>query len=296
MAYFASLLSGRRKAKKLLIVTDRSNGNNGKTTFMALMTKFFGEYADCGGTKFVCKGAFDRDRDSHDAGLEPLRGKRMLLAEELKNCMKLDDAMLKKLAGGDEVIVQGRRCGSNDRFRFVWQAGIILVFNEGDCPQFDAGDNAFMSRLLIAPMRSKFVSGDPSTDPEDFEFPVSDTIKARFPFMMSALADILLDNFHDGSTSVFEHLPLAMREWQQGVAAEANPLSEWLEQVTEVTGVIADFVLLSDLKVRYEASGQIGIAKDFKRLAVAFFTNANGVERCSRDASSAGSCTASRTK
>jgi hypothetical protein len=43
----------------------------------------------------VCKGSFERDRDSHDAGLEPFRGKRLVVAEELKNSMTLDAAPVK---------------------------------------------------------------------------------------------------------------------------------------------------------------------------------------------------------
>ena len=120
LAYFASLLSGRRREKKFLVLTDKRAGNNGKSTLVALMTRFFGARASCN-TSFVCRGSFERDRESHSAGTEAMAGKRLLVAEELKHGMALDDAMLKRYAGGAEVSVQGRRCGTGYHFSFVWQ-------------------------------------------------------------------------------------------------------------------------------------------------------------------------------
>ena len=89
----------------------------------------FGDYLKSS-AKFFCKGHFDKDKDSHDAGLEPLKGKRVLLADELKKSMKLDDALVKNLAGG-HYVVEGRKIGIFDQFKFVWQAGIIMVFQRG---------------------------------------------------------------------------------------------------------------------------------------------------------------------
>eukprot|EP00798_Chlamydomonas_sp_ICE-L_P010532 gene10532-biopygen4942 len=53
----------------------RHSGDNGKSTLMALMGTFFGEYGSSNGTKFLTKGAFARSRDDHDAGLKPMKGR-----------------------------------------------------------------------------------------------------------------------------------------------------------------------------------------------------------------------------
>ena len=103
------------------MLTDRRAGWNGKTTLLNLMHSFFGGYS-ASNTKFVCAGSFQRDRDSHDAGLEPFRTTRLLVAEELKHNMSLDVALLKQLAGGADVRIEGRRFGSGERFKFFWQA------------------------------------------------------------------------------------------------------------------------------------------------------------------------------
>ncbi|KAG0375851.1 hypothetical protein BGX24_008577 [Mortierella sp. AD032] len=157
LTFITSMLYGYCVDKKFLILTDKWSGNNGKSRLLALLREFFGDYLKSS-TKFFCKGHFDKDNDSHDAGLEPMKGKRVVLADELK-FMRLDDALVKNLAGG-HYAAEGHRIGVLDQLKFTWQAGIIMVFNEGDCPTFDPSDIAFMERMLVCPMRSKFVVCD----------------------------------------------------------------------------------------------------------------------------------------
>ena len=273
LSYFADLLSGRRVWKKFLAFTDRRSGNNGKTTLLTLFSMFFGAYA-ASNTKFVCKGSLDRDRDSHDARTEPMRGKRLLVAEELKGAMTLDEAMLKRLTGGDDTAVSGRKCGSAETYNFVWQAGFVLIFNEGDCPKFDTGDAAFMQRMIVVPMRSKFVHEPIVEGGEEWTYPVDISIKRKFRGWLPALADILVSVFPttDAARQVFERLPVEMREWRQGISAEGNPYAEWLEQRVRVTGDLKDVIVLAELK--NEAHGD----RTFSRFAMAYFRALEGVQ------------------
>ena len=205
LAYFASLLSGRRTVKKFLALTDEREGDNGKSTMVRLFALFFGGHVEENGTKFVCRASFDRDRDSHDAGTVPYRNKRLVVAEELKNTMTLDDAMLKRLAGGPGVTVGGRPC--------VWKAGFVLIFSDGDVPKFDNSDMPFINRMLVGPMRSKFVeAGSPVED--EYTFVKDEIIAERFIKWLPAVMDVMLDHF--GVQNVFDasNLPPAMREWR----------------------------------------------------------------------------------
>jgi hypothetical protein len=268
LAFFASSLSGSRSSKKILALTDKRQGNNGKSSLLGLMRTFFGDYYSCN-TKFVCAGSFQGDRNSHDAGLEPFKGKRLVAAEELKNNMTLDVALLKMLSGGEDVVVEGRKFGSGDRFKFTWQANIVLVFNEGDCPKFDSGDSAFMERLLVAPMRSKFVASMPE-EPDEHTFLVKPELSNAFPQWRSALLDLLLLHF---DPSAFREPPEGMRRWGQGVAADANPLADWMQQRVLVTGDKEDYLLLGDMAAHYntdDALKRVMPAAEFKRLAKAY--------------------------
>ena len=268
LVYFASSLSGRRSSKRLLALTDRRQGNNGKSSLLCLMRVFFGDFYSCN-TKFVCAGSFQADRNSHDAGMEPFKANRLIAAEELKNNMTLDLALLKKLSGGEDVEVEGRKFGSGEHFKYVWQANIILVFNEGDCPQFDSGDSAFMQRLLVAPMRSKFVPEMPA-EPEEYTYLMDKNVTHRFPLWRSALLDLLLEHF---DPLALDKVPEGMRQWGQGVATDANPLADWMQQHVKVTGHKQDFMLFADLVTRYKADVQLArqmTVTEFKRNAKAF--------------------------
>ena len=276
IAFIATLFSGRRTLKKFLVLTDKRSGNNGKSSFHALVHRFLGDYYMNKGEKFVCRGTFESGRDSHDAGLESARGKRMIAAEELKKTMPLDESFLKGKSGGEDVIVEGRRFGKADQFRFVWQSAFMLIFNEGDCPEFDHEDSAFIGRMLVAPMRAKFVEAHllpEKNDEEDqddvdnkWTHQVDPTIIGRFPQWTSAFADILMERY---GSRAFEKIPSSMNEWKHDVAARGNPITEWCTNTLEVTGNKKDILVLSDL--RDDASRVCQLIR-------AFFSGVDGVK------------------
>jgi phage/plasmid-associated DNA primase len=251
LTYMASLLSGRRKIKKFMVLTDRRAGNNGKSTVSRLFRRFLGSYAKAS-TKFVCKGSFDRDRDSHDAGLEPFKGKRLLLAEELKKTMTLDVAMLKQYTGGAGETAEGRKCGSGDWFKFTWQAGFLLIFNENDAPKFDATDEAFLGRMVVAPMRSRFVAVDehgrhPELD-EEYTYPMDKDVEASFDGWLPALADILLEHYDENG---MDSIPPSMQEWRADIADSGNILAEWFADNLTITGNKKDTITVKELHAAY---------------------------------------------
>jgi phage/plasmid-associated DNA primase len=255
--YMASLLSGRRKIKKFLVLTDYRGGHNGKSTVSRLFRRFLSNFAkSC--TKFVCKGAFDRDRDSHDAGLEPFKGKRLLLAEELKKTMTLDVAMLKQFTGGPGEVVEGRKCGSGDWFKYIWQAGFILIFNENDSPKFDTADEAFIGRMTVIPMRSKFVPADAngfySEMDEEYTYVMDKDLDYHFDDWLPALADILVEHYDENGLDMISD---SMKEWRTGITNTSNSLSEWFEDHIIITGEKSDKLILKDLYGFYNESNRL---------------------------------------
>eukprot|EP00798_Chlamydomonas_sp_ICE-L_P002928 gene2928-biopygen14861 len=232
LAFFAGLLSGRRKEKKFLAFTDKTSGENGKSTLMALLGSFFDEYGSSNGTKFMTKGSFARSRDDHDEGLKPMKG-----------------------------------------------AGIVLVFNEGDCPKFVGGDSAFVKRMVVVPMRSNFVL-HPDPQPEH-EFERRDDLADALPTWRSALAQLLIEHFRrPGRSSIFDNLPVSMTEWKSCIADCATPLTEWLEEVVEMTGASSDAVWIGDLNVRWKEShyGHDTASVFSTKLVKAFFVGKQGAE------------------
>ena len=275
LSYLAGLLSGRRYIKKLLILTDKRAGNNGKSSLVLLLQSFFSSYARSS-SKFVCSPHFQKDRDSHDAGMEPYVGCRLAIAEELKRHNILAEGHLKNLTGGAGLPVNGRRCGSSEEFKFVWTAGIILVFNEGDCPEFDVGDGAFIGRMLVAPMRSKFVPGGNASD-EEYTYEADPTVAERFPAWRSGLLDLLLEHYRETDFKPAE-LPRDMLEWRTDIVDQTNGLGDWLAETVEITDNKKDYVLMSELKAMYKNQQDKPVKEaDFIRVAKAWFLSQGAV-------------------
>jgi hypothetical protein len=268
LRYVAGLLSGRRAIKKMLILTDKRAGNNGKSTFVNFLRSFFGALTKSS-NKLLNKSDRDRDRDSHDAGLEQYAGIRLSVLEELKKTTRWDEGLIKWLTGGSGVQVEGRRCGTSDTYSFVWQSGLIAVFNEGDAPGFDVGDEAFIGRLLVAPMRSKFVvDGDNvavagQEDQEEYVFRGDAEIEKKFKSWRSAFLDILKEAYRTQNIGDVE-IPDAMKEWRAEIVEVQNKLAEWLEGVIERTDDKHDIVLIRDLNRMYASPGIA--ADEFTRL------------------------------
>lgn len=264
VTYLASLLHGYRLDKKFIAMTDKRRGNNGKTSLISLLNRFFKDYIKTS-NKFLLKGSYGKDKDSHDGGLEPLKGKRILVCDELKKSMKLDEGLVKNLAGG-EYIVEGRRLGKSDQFKFTWQAGIIMIFNEGCCPKFDSTDEALMERMIIVPMRSKFVNDQNELNDDTFTYMRDSSINDRFDLWRSSLLKFFLKYVRKNGIENTK-IPTTMKEWKDEIITENNELGEWLFNIVEKIEDRTKYVSLSELYTRHknEFPNDKSLQRDFDR-------------------------------
>ncbi|AJP61533.1 primase/helicase [Adoxophyes honmai entomopoxvirus 'L' virophage 2] len=225
--FLASSLHGHRLDKKFIILTDKRNGNNGKSTLLNLLRYFYNDYLKSS-TKFVCKSKIENDnKDSHDAGLQNLKNKRLLLCDELKKNMTLNEGLIKNITGG-EYVIEGRCIGKETIFKYIWEANLILIFNEGDCPKFDSTDIAFMNRMIVCPMRSKFVNNEEEMDRESHTFIMDPNISDKFKLWKSALMDYFLE-YYNKTGLVNVEIPKEMKDWKNEILDSNNSLSEWLK-------------------------------------------------------------------
>ena len=257
-------------------MTDERSGDNAKSTFLDLVKAAFGDLVLID-NKLVCSGSFESNKHSHDAAFLPVRGKRIIIAEELKSHQTLDSGFLKRISGGDEPRIAGRGFGTAEHFEFVSQARIFIVFNQGDCPKFDAKDSAFVGRMVVVPMQSKFVTPDilvGAAEVEPHTFSMDMTIKAHFPLWRSALLAIMMERHVAAKVALARPPPATAKAWQSSVASGNNPLADWLATNYEVTGDKTDTLLLSDVKARYD--GRAVQSRDFVAVAGAYFKGVVG--------------------
>lgn len=174
-------------------------------------------------------------------------------------------------------------------FSWTWQAGFVLVFNEGQQPKFDAMDTALVGRMIYVPMRSKFIAAtdlkklNEEGTVERHTFALDPHVGEHFDGWLSPLAELLLEHYRPHDFSVGE-IPASMLEWRAEAAAEANPASELAADVLEVTGDPSHCVLVAELFAAYinPAQGIYGTLlkkAEFFRYAKAHFQTVGGLDR-----------------
>ena len=153
LAFFASLML-RTGEQKVLLLTGRRGGSEGKTVLVALMCRFFGGHA---------AHAFGAPREA------AFRGKRLVVVEEP------DARELKRLAG---------LCRTGTP---ALQAGVVVTAAERqDASRVFVG----LQNLVEVPMRARFVV-DTAGAAGPWTYKVERGVSERFGGWMPALAEVL---------------------------------------------------------------------------------------------------------
>jgi len=155
----ASALFDPCKARKhVIVLTDESEGNTGKTTVMRGVERVFGIYKAKAERSFLGVQTFVNCNGPSDAFLE-YKGKRLAYFDETSADQKIDMGKLKELTSGCAAIV-GRNSHARHVQEHPWTALIAITCNEGNFPSISSSDKPFLKRLKVLKMRSKFVSDD----------------------------------------------------------------------------------------------------------------------------------------
>lgn len=234
LEYLADLLDGHRRKKSFLVLTDRRQGNNGKSTFLKFLHIFFGEVYYAKSVKFLTASTRN-DRNAHDAGLESMNGKRLLVADEFTQNVVLDTSMIKELVSVIDNPMQGRFFGKSASFKFIWQAGIIMAFNEGQYPQFDANDTPFLNRMIVCNMRSRFFfksDYERYNDNEPYTYLANVDIVSKFQKWCSAFLDMLLEIRKNSNDNEYFDIPESMIDSRNDLIMDMRDsdgqLCEWM--------------------------------------------------------------------
>lgn len=249
LKYCASLLHGHRTEKKFIILTDERGGDNGKSTWVNFLCGFFGDMAYNNTRLFL--NTTIQDKNGQDAILFKVHNKRLIIGSEFKDGMKLDVSLMKKLTGMDPIT--GRHFGKEQEFSFMSQAGVILVYNHGDAPKEDWGDDAYQHRKLLFKMKSKFVKGLKNDDLKTFTFRAVQSPKKRE--MFSAFLKLLISLNVD-----WEHVDEKMDEDSSDLHVEIEQFIN--ERVVSGNGFIQLKKLYHESGIRCKSKEFVAIAKN----------------------------------
>lgn len=136
---------GEVKREELIIAT--GTGGNGKSTFFNLLARVMGDYSGALSAEILTTGT-KKNKDPEKA---ELRGKRLVIAAELEEGMRLSTATVKQLCSTDEIQAEKKY---KDPFKFRPSHHVVLYTNH--LPKVGTRDSGTWSRLVVVPFMAKF--------------------------------------------------------------------------------------------------------------------------------------------
>ncbi len=131
------------------------NGRNGKSKFISLLEKLFGDYYGRMNSQFLTSRM--KEGDAPSPALLNLINKKIVVASESLNDTKLNGGFIKFITGRDTC--EYRYCHQNEMIKFSPNFVTLLVCNE--IPECDRMDNAFSKRMRCINFDTEFVEGTP---------------------------------------------------------------------------------------------------------------------------------------
>ncbi|MBR0392477.1 MAG: primase C-terminal domain-containing protein [Oscillospiraceae bacterium] len=121
-------------------------GRNGKSTFFNTVSRVMGTYAGQMSADTLTVGV----RRNVKPEMAELKGKRLVIAAELEEGMRLNTSMIKQLCSTDEIFAEKKY---KDPFRFIPSHTLVLYTNH--LPKVGASDDGTWRRLIVIPFNAK---------------------------------------------------------------------------------------------------------------------------------------------
>ena len=122
-------------------------GGNGKSTLFNLLSRVLGDYSGSLSAETLTANC----RKNKSPEYAELRGKRLVIAAELEEGMRLDTAIVKKLCSTDPILAEKKY---KDPFTFVPSHTVILYTNH--LPKIGTTDKGTWDRIIAVPFRANF--------------------------------------------------------------------------------------------------------------------------------------------
>lgn len=196
-------------------------GANGKSVLLGVLSKLLADYS---ATLSFSTLLADRHGRSKGPELLPLLGSRLAAAVEPNAGQRLDEALVKKLTGEDEISVNPKY---ERVFSFENRAKLWLGCNAP--PTLSSGGSAMARRLRVIPFRRTFIDpaekGRPPHPPMEAELDrgLEEKLRAELPGILRWAVQGALEWQRRGLAP-----PESVRAAEADYQAENDPIAEWL--------------------------------------------------------------------
>lgn len=212
-----SALNGRIRDHKLFILVGR--GRNAKSLLMEAITGALSSYAGSTENSLLMQSSRPNEMKAQDySNLADLKGLRLAVAHELPHGVRLDQAFVKRLTGGDQL--KAKLMGK-DFFEFTPSHTITLLTN--DLPVIDVNDPTIWTRLSVIEFTESFEGR------EDMDLPMKlSTDKER-----QAVLDWLIQGWHSYQQHRLKE-PESVKKARTEYELDSDQLQRFIEEFTEV--------------------------------------------------------------
>lgn len=128
------------------LVIAYGDGSNGKSTFWNTISRVLGDYSGVISADVLTVGCKRNPKPE----MAELKGKRLVIAAELEEGVRLNTSIMKQLSSTDEVSAEKKY---KDPFKFIPTYTVILYTNH--LPKVGATDDGTWRRLIVIPFNAK---------------------------------------------------------------------------------------------------------------------------------------------
>lgn len=125
-------------------------GANGKSTFWNTISRVLGTYSGKISAETLTMGC----KRNVKPEMAELKGKRLIIASEMEEGMRLNTAVVKQLCSTDEIYAEKKY---KDPFKFIPSHTLVLYTNH--LPKVGANDDGIWRRLIVIPFKAH-ITGD----------------------------------------------------------------------------------------------------------------------------------------
>lgn len=183
-------------------------GRNGKSTFWNTISRVLGTYAGNMSADTLTVGC----RRNVKPEMAELKGKRLIIAAELEEGMRLSTSVLKQLCSTDVVYAEKK---FKDPFGFVPSHTVVLYTNH--LPKVGASDEGTWRRLIVIPFQAKIEGSSDIKNYSDYLF------QNAGPYIMSWIVE--------GAQKAIHHeFKIPLPPVVQDAISEYRGQNDWLGQ------------------------------------------------------------------
>lgn len=177
------------------------SGANGKSTFWNTIARVLGNYSG----KLSADALTMSVRRNVSPEMAELKGKRLIIASEMSEGMRLNTSMVKQLCSTDEILAEKKYKAP---FHFVPSHTLVLYTNH--LPKVGANDDGIWRRLIVIPFNAKITGKSDVKNFADYLF--DESSEAIMTWIIEGAEKAIDSNFKFSLPKVVQESVAAYRE------------------------------------------------------------------------------------